>query len=1411
MNILAVRGVAPRNHARCLRRSTSRLALLAGTVGLAAFSSPAQAQCVEGPPNNFTCSGQTDDPQILAGFDPVVVTTGDFDVDTSNNGNGPALTVTGVGEVSYTDLQASQLQGFGVAFVSIGDNGPNEGGITAFSDGNIIADGTNALRLENAGTGDINVVWEGAITNSGGNGVVAIGEVGSSGITLNLAGVTASGNAIDIQNDGSGITSVTATGTVASVTNRAVDIDVTGGAQDVTVNLATVIGGTSGIDIQNGGSGATNLTISGAVSLVGGGNGNGINVFNDDNTTGLTVNANTVQGNSDAFVVTSDGSGDTIVSASGLVVSNNASGIFATNSIDSTAGDLIITTADVRAATNGIVAQQGGTGDTIVTANGLVIGETEVGVFVYTLDADGLTTQNMSVTTGQVRGGTDGISVANAGLGETLINATGAVSGAQGDGITVRNQNFATNLTLFATDTRGATDGIAVENEGTGFTRVVSSGTAVGLESSGITIFGGPQSTAISLDAASVTGGFSGIFVANLGTGPTSISASGPVSGGGSAGISAFNDTNATDLTINTARVSGGTNGIAVDNSGTGVTRLTSTGLVSGTTGIGIQLAAEGTDILVDVIDVQGAATGIEVDHAGTGFTRVSATGTVNGLDGDGIDVATSDTTQGVRVEAATVNASDIGIQVSHQGSGSVSLTASGPVSGSDGITVATGALGTDIRIDATSVDASSRGVRAVNGGTGQTIINASGPVTGTGFAGISALNGPSSTDVSISVVDVLGANAGIAISNTGSGTTQIFSGGSIVATDGNGIEAVAGVGADSISMSVTNVRGTNSGILAFNGGLGSTVVLVNGLVEGNDDAVNIEVNGTQLSVISNAGTIRNISGQSFDRAITVTGGSAAIGNGGTLIGTLSVSGNDSFMFNEGSWNSIGGINLFAGADDEVLNFANGVIVAGSGATNADTTTWFGLERYVTQGLTNMIDGGVGDVVQTSADTQFSGDGSILAVDIGGVNGADLYRTTGSVDIETGSLLDVSVAQPLTLGGQYVIVNADGGLTGEFSFENEFVTAFAGLRDGYTATTAFLEFAQLRDLADAGLTPNQIATAGGADSLPGANPVKNALVLLPDDAAAQDAFDQLSGEIHPSVHSALAEDSRLPRNAVLDRLSEGGPGRLLWGRALANRGDSDGDFNAAPVDRDSWGFIAGADVALGQAVTLGIAAGYLDTDLDVPERNSTGSARTIHLLGYAGARFGRFGVRAGVGYAWADIDTRRAIAFPGFTDTVEAAYDGSILQGFIEAGYRIPVSDGHVEPFASVAVIRARIDGFTETGGPAALTAANATETSTISTLGVRFETARAGAFSVGGRIGWQHGFGGLDPVTRLAFAGGDDFDIIGAAQSRDAGIANVEARFRLSPGVTFSLAYDGVLGTAAQDHAITGGFRIAF
>jgi uncharacterized protein with beta-barrel porin domain len=65
-------------------------------------------------------------------------------------------------------------------------------------------------------------------------------------------------------------------------------------------------------------------------------------------------------------------------------------------------------------------------------------------------------------------------------------------------------------------------------------------------------------------------------------------------------------------------------------------------------------------------------------------------------------------------------------------------------------------------------------------------------------------------------------------------------------------------------------------------------------------------------------------------------------------------------------------------------------------------------------------------------------------------------------------------------------------------------------------------------------TPNQPTVAGALDL--GGGPLALAIFNQNTAAGARQAFSALSGEVHASVQTALVEDSRYMRNAVLGRL-----------------------------------------------------------------------------------------------------------------------------------------------------------------------------------------------------------------------------------------------------------------------------------
>ena len=102
--------------------------------------------------------------------------------------------------------------------------------------------------------------------------------------------------------------------------------------------------------------------------------------------------------------------------------------------------------------------------------------------------------------------------------------------------------------------------------------------------------------------------------------------------------------------------------------------------------------------------------------------------------------------------------------------------------------------------------------------------------------------------------------------------------------------------------------------------------------------------------------------------------------------------------------------------------------------------------------------------------------------------------------------------------------------------------------------------------------------------------------LVADEARA--IFEQISGEVHPSMLTVIAEDSRLARNGVLDRLAGEDTGGM-WMQVWGQRGQNDGDGNALGLDRDTFGFMMGGEGSIGETGAIGLAGSYTDTKVEL--------------------------------------------------------------------------------------------------------------------------------------------------------------------------------------------------------------------
>jgi outer membrane autotransporter protein len=374
--------------------------------------------------------------------------------------------------------------------------------------------------------------------------------------------------------------------------------------------------------------------------------------------------------------------------------------------------------------------------------------------------------------------------------------------------------------------------------------------------------------------------------------------------------------------------------------------------------------------------------------------------------------------------------------------------------------------------------------------------------------------------------------------------------------------------------------------------------------------------------------------------------------------------------------------------------------------------------------------------------------GSTYVVDINAAGLTDKITAKGKADLSAGTVDVLAAAGTYTTANRYTILTAKGGVSGQFASAAASANlAFLTPTLSYDSKDVILGFAPA-PFSSVAITPNQAATATAIQGQgPGA---LYSAVLGQSVAGARAAFDALSGEIHPSAVSAAFDDTRLPREAVLDRLASpygalpaGGatgfsamnaivgpsvPAQVFaaWGQAFGSFGHIGGDGNAATLQRSMGGFILGVDASLDERYRLGVVAGYTQSILSLDARGSSGSVDSTFAGLYGGASLNALQLRGGAFYAYNRYGTDRGVAFPGFADNATSGYGGDTLQAFGEAGWRMPLAafagPTFVEPFVGALAMHIDTSSFSEAGGASALNGASAGYDYGATTLGVRTE-----------------------------------------------------------------------------------------
>lgn len=455
---------------------------------------------------------------------------------------------------------------------------------------------------------------------------------------------------------------------------------------------------------------------------------------------------------------------------------------------------------------------------------------------------------------------------------------------------------------------------------------------------------------------------------------------------------------------------------------------------------------------------------------------------------------------------------------------------------------------------------------------------------------------------------------------------------------------------------------------------------------------------------------------------------------------------------------------------------------------------------------TNAINWGNGTVYEVEVNAAGEAD----RVDVTGAGAADISQTALHVMQENGS-------GGYRLDHDYTILTAAGGIAGEFTEASWQGNELIIIKPIYQANLVTMALAvNSQALQQANLTANQRATSDGALSVAGLNAAADAAFLSAKPSAA---FDQLSGEIYPSTHAALMHSSAWLSSSIVNRLnsyhSASTPsiesGYPLWLSYTHGEQKAKGDSNTAERKHKVDSVAFGGEALLDSGWLVGGAFSYSDHKVKLNARRSSSSIDSYSLALYAGKNWQRdhsvLNLKVGLAHTWHDINSSRSVSLGG-EQSLSASYDARTIHLFGELAYGMDMGGSSmVEPYVGLSWLSHHSDGFSETGGPAALRGKSGTDEVTFSTVGVRAAStmdAGNGTLTLQGGLGWRHAFGDVQPDTKLSFKQGNsnDFRIVGAPIARNTAVLSLGAEVQLGSNTSVGIGYEGQTGSGFREHA---------
>lgn len=681
-----------------------------------------------------------------------------------------------------------------------------------------------------------------------------------------------------------------------------------------------------------------------------------------------------------------------------------------------------------------------------------------------------------------------------------------------------------------------------------------------------------------------------------------------------------------------------------------------------------------------------------------------------------------------------------------------------------------------------------------------------------------------------------------------------------------NGSEGIALGGGYILNASNALISGADSAILVDDGsggsGLAATTLENFGTIQGLN-GFGVKFVGEFADNVINGGTISGSNGLALD----LGGGndSLTLRNGSRFVGVVDGgSGYDRVVMDDAAGGSFGASRNF-----EWLEVEQGAwTLTGSGD--------FSDGGAVRDGATLVNQGSIAGNLTVDAGGVYAGGGSVGSLTVNGTLRTDtrLGRATIVRDLNMGSTATLAYgvnadgsSAPVQVGG---IANLNGATlavnpgSGTYPWQSHYTVLQAAQVNGtfgkvssdyafltpnlsYTPTQVDLTYTR-NDVAfnEFATTGNGSNAANSLASIGKNNALYNAL-LNTSQSSAGAAIEQLAGASNANLTSATLGASSQVGSSMLSAMQQmgGSPGLLvgldqrdtpvlaangvpsearnlndpnargrLWLQGIGGYGKLDGEHGSSGLEQRTKGSVLGADWSLNPAWRLGVLGGYSKTDLDA--NGVDGNVESWHAGVYALHQNGPISLRLGAAYSGHQDESKRTIAFNGFSDRPKGDYDADSQQAFAELGYAMGSGRLSAEPFASLGYQRYHRDSYQEKGGAAALQVDSQTQDNFSSTFGLRLAhlSSLDNGMSVTPRMaaGWKHTYGDVSNSTRQAFVtGGTAFSVDGSSLDRDSLVLEAGLDVGISARHTLGVGYSGEIGSNSRNHGLIGQWQMSF